>query len=441
MEIQKKQLSELRYLIQRYILSRTIQQKDLTAIYKFLFNCSTFPTFKDKKLISTIEYFKKVLDSEQLKTFEKFNIYFLEKFERMDSKINTCKKKDFKTEINQKLKSKFSKNEFCLTQGSFSIMTTFYSSERKFGYLNCTNDYFSKNDLINLLEEKLKEIRILHPKIERNNQTGETFTAIQSRYDYYKEFCLSEKNGELINLFYGRAIHKLHNHPSKSDIDIITIGRDLKTNDTKQFKMIASCKMVSKTMYGDGQNFIDLANHDVENFKRMMIKTMIYAKFYCVFKEFENHIKISSGVFISMAYDDILERTIKMIYEKTFSNKKWSILKSPQGCSWITSDNPGIGIRKIDGKKNCIKLELDTELTRWKLDTAIYFPLSKDYCLQLFPIWEDQDYNEETNIDVVKIVESSKKEYKVINRLTYNTSSQVAIANNKEALEECKEDN
>jgi len=81
-------------------------------------------------------------------------------------------------------------------------------------------------------------------------------------------------------------------------------------------------------------------------------------------------------------------------------SKKWKILIAPGANYWWTTDNPGFGINLDKIKKNQ-KVLPDPFWNILDNGTLIYFPLSKDYCLQIGPYEKgDSIYLNLTNTDI-----------------------------------------
>ncbi|WP_217602369.1 hypothetical protein [Chitinophaga sp. GbtcB8] len=132
-----------------------------------------------------------------------------------------------------------------------------------------------------------------------------------------------------------------------------------------------------------------------------------------------------------------LAAIINDICEKKLSLKKWAILKSPSGHSWVTSDNAGFGISIEEWCKSRQASHPDTLLADIKQDTVIYFPLSKDYCLRLQPYDLDDAWLADLNNAPITFEQSSEQELTIVNRLTYATHKYFVVAGDIKSLELC----
>jgi hypothetical protein len=132
-----------------------------------------------------------------------------------------------------------------------------------------------------------------------------------------------------------------------------------------------------------------------------------------------------------------LMAVIRKVYETKLSLKKWVILKSPPGCSWFTSDNPGFSINLLPpgGKKQAPVPDPLLEISNIKSNTVVYYPLSKDYCLRLQP-YDAYD----APIDSLKQMpiifeQASVTELNVVNRLTCSTPHQLVVTGDRKVME------
>jgi hypothetical protein len=123
----------------------------------------------------------------------------------------------------------------------------------------------------------------------------------------------------------------------------------------------------------------------------------------------------------------------RALYRATLAMKKWTILKSPPGYAWITSDNPGFGINLLDLEPEFGNLTLDANLDDIRTDTLIYYPLSSEYCLRIMP--DTIERTEYHHADTIEFEESSLNEWKLVNGLTFSTKKEVVMGNDKRLLE------
>lgn len=130
-------------------------------------------------------------------------------------------------------------------------------------------------------------------------------------------------------------------------------------------------------------------------------------------------------------HDELKTRTITCTrqYYRYLAEKKWSILKSPEGQSWITTDNPGFS---IDLDLDIITAQAwapDPYWTKMKEHDIIYFPLTTEYCLRLEPSnnISKQELKSQSD-EYIDFTLSSEKEIEVVNTLTRSTQPRVVLS-------------
>ena len=128
------------------------------------------------------------------------------------------------------------------------------------------------------------------------------------------------------------------------------------------------------------------------------------------------------------------------LYNKHLSDKKWAILKSPVGHSWITSDNPGfiIDIKPIVKGNNQVQPDpLWTVIDEYSM---VYFPLSKEYCLRLQPESDHLIATDCSADHAISFELSSEEELKVVNSLVFSSGPKVVLSEEKGIMLHCKHD-
>jgi hypothetical protein len=122
----------------------------------------------------------------------------------------------------------------------------------------------------------------------------------------------------------------------------------------------------------------------------------------------------------------------KEFYSTFLLLKKWSILKSPAGSEWVTTDNPlRIDIKTALSGFRSIETSMD-----WidvDANAMIYFPLSTEYCIRLEPLADEANcsirYNNELSFEI-----STEQEVKVINNLALKPKANITMAGEREIL-------
>lgn len=184
--------------------------------------------------------------------------------------------------------------------------------------------------------------------------------------------------------------------------------------------------------------------------KKGLIEWLLYSKLRkqdnC--KEFFNHLKppcknidpencenqkLSLGKVRSQ-----LAALVSELYEKKLSLKKWTILKSPPGYTWITSDNAGFSINIQEWyQRSRPKPVVDTLLVNIKQDSVIYFPLSASYCLRIHPYDLNDACYSDADHTIIAFEECSEQELTIINRITYCTQEMFTVTVDIKSLEQC----
>ncbi|SEL64087.1 hypothetical protein SAMN04488505_102741 [Chitinophaga rupis] len=133
-----------------------------------------------------------------------------------------------------------------------------------------------------------------------------------------------------------------------------------------------------------------------------------------------------------------LAAIVSELYDKKLSLKKWTILKSPPGHTWITSDNAGFSINIQEWYRHSRhRPVVDTLLVNIKQDSAIYFPLSASYCLRIHPYDLNDACYSDADHTIIAFEECSEQELTIINRLTYCTQEQFTVTVDLKSLEQC----
>lgn len=135
---------------------------------------------------------------------------------------------------------------------------------------------------------------------------------------------------------------------------------------------------------------------------------------------------------------DILDFMIDY-YKNELIVKKWKVLISPDNYNWISSDNPGFAIATKDFAKNPNDYDPNPLWTGIKFDTALYFPLTKNYCLEIFPYNQDDDVKINFGNDYIQFEKSTISTSRLVNNWTARTSSKIIISSQENELLEYEE--
>lgn len=141
----------------------------------------------------------------------------------------------------------------------------------------------------------------------------------------------------------------------------------------------------------------------------------------------EDHLKVFTDV----------SRLNKIIthYVNVYTAKRWTVLKSPKGLFWLTSDNPGFSINLDDYDEAGQDVIPNPYCTDLGYDTVLYFPLTKDYCLQIGPFLKEDDVHLNSYNTPIKFIPTTESNFRCINFWTFVTQQKFVVACDPESLE------
>lgn len=125
----------------------------------------------------------------------------------------------------------------------------------------------------------------------------------------------------------------------------------------------------------------------------------------------------------------------KQLSKITVLMRKWRILKSKPGLSWITSDNPGFAIHLSDLYSTDGQFRALDNLFNVKKDSVIYYPLSSEYCLRIEADF-GHHYNASPANNEIEYEYASTEEINVVNGLTVSTKRKMFISKDKESIDQ-----
>lgn len=131
----------------------------------------------------------------------------------------------------------------------------------------------------------------------------------------------------------------------------------------------------------------------------------------------------------------ILESFIEY-YNDSLIAKKWRILVSPDNYNWITSDNPGFAVATKEFVANPSGYIPNPLWTDIEHNTTLYFPLTKNYCLEICPYNQNDNVKRNFGNDYIEFDEAEIETVKLINNWTVLTASKIIISNSDNELNE-----
>lgn len=135
---------------------------------------------------------------------------------------------------------------------------------------------------------------------------------------------------------------------------------------------------------------------------------------------------ISRENHLSHFLDKDIANTNEKLFIDFISCRRWKILKASTGCHWITSDNPGF---LLDYDKNRVM-----PILRFDNEDGLFFPLSKDYAVEIFPYSQDDSVELNiSNTDIEREVLTDERTV-TLNRFSFATMNRLLISPNLESF-------
>lgn len=152
------------------------------------------------------------------------------------------------------------------------------------------------------------------------------------------------------------------------------------------------------------------------------------------FDEAQNINSESRKLHMSFFTDPNLFKFFTNKYSEELPIKKWRILICPEDNGWITTDSPGIMINLKEFAKAPNDYFPNALWNKIRHDSAFYFPLTSNYCLELWPYDEHDDVERNIGTDSISYIKSSEDMYKQINYWTMHSASKILISKNETDL-------
>lgn len=140
----------------------------------------------------------------------------------------------------------------------------------------------------------------------------------------------------------------------------------------------------------------------------------------------EEHMQLFSNA-------ELLDSLIKY-YNDSLIAKKWRILKSPENYNWITTDNPGFAVESKDFAAKTSEYIPNPLWTGIGNYTILYFPLTKNFCLEICPYDQSDDVTRNFGNDKLEYIDSKIETTKLINNWSVLTANNIIISCNEREL-------
>lgn len=116
-------------------------------------------------------------------------------------------------------------------------------------------------------------------------------------------------------------------------------------------------------------------------------------------------------------------------------NKRWTIYKNPKNRYWWTSDNPGYSLNIAKAKAGELLLP-DPYCELNGVDSVLFYPLSKSYCLSIHAYDSGEKASQNfTNTDII-FKQANDSLCKLINYYTLISQARLTVSADKESLSE-----
>jgi uncharacterized protein DUF4238 len=177
--------------------------------------------------------------------------------------------------------------------------------------------------------------------------------------------------------------------------------------------------------------------------KRMIYEWLYFSKLRSPkWRDYLKYAAMEKGIQLGFDSEELREMHMTLFsdnnilkhYGDTLTIKKWKIYISPNEHNWITSDNPGFSINCKEFKKNPKGYKPNPLCYTIQHDTIIYLPLSKKYCLEIFPYLQVDDVKSNFDNEAITYKEASIAMIRQINYWTLQTAHEIIISSRKNEL-------
>jgi len=452
-QINKEIAESFKSLLRSFIrVDDDMDENDLILAYESLFNHQPIGSLiKNNRLSETVEYLREVMDSHQLSTLDAVGAHYVNKKRTIMESIN----EHIKQSENRDQLSVVEKTAVVKIKGASLYKNSFLKKQRSdvTKLLTIANRPF--HHFINEVYRRMYVTEYyFRPKDEHMGISVHFFvpTPLQPSqlkneisFVYLHQFCSYNNN---------RPINLINSGNRSSDCSHTEQLEKLQvTNFWIHFSRCVNA-IFETDMEVSYQNHMKIIRSEqpVKDYilKKALFEWLLYFKlrkpdnclsFFSHLKAYDKYNvdpskEIDEDVTLSKVQSKLSD-IVDDIYNNKLSLKKWTVLKSPPGLSWITSDNAGFIINLEDWCSQRHKPFVDTLLVRINPDSVIYFPLSKDYCLRIHPYELTEAYRPNAVHTPIEFEQSSEQELTIINRLTYCTQTSFIVAADIKSLALC----
>lgn len=260
----------------------------------------------------------------------------------------------------------------------------------------------------------------------------------------------------------GKGIKTLHmTNPYKKTIETHNSGDSIFWSknfyNTSKFKNPKTVELfLGQKIENDYNSIIDKISNQSpfkdDNFKTLIFQWVFYSKLRSpMWRKHLQFVINQKGLDFSLdskelreehmqffSDSEILESMIEY-YNEELIVKKWKILISPEDYFWITSDNPGFSIATKEFSENPSDYDPNPLWTGVKHDTALFFPLTKEFCLEIFPYNQEDDVKRNFRNDYIQFEKPTFETTHLINNWTARTAGDIIISCRENELLEYEE--
>jgi hypothetical protein len=398
------QLQLLTKILQQLQVDTIVEEIQLKLIFYFLFDHQTTKIdIADQQLMEAVHGLKDIITTDNIKTLEGVLDYFEEEKSAVEDYMSTLIEKNDRRE-DQNL------------NGNSTLFLSY-----------CYED---ASNLHRIVVEHIRPLNIMDDDIffPLNTTYARPFKTYLDQFTeqvHNNMLFIYSGHGE-INVRKTDQVFWKINHGNHSYFDSLFCRRSLfDVNVTLNYDKVLE-KISSETPFND------------ISVKVRIIIIILSCNFHnAIAKETDNC--ESEGVDFSINHNcDTDSNTLRELYSCTrrffinrLADKKWAILKSPRGYSWLTSDNPGFVIEGDEVDDGQVESAFIWDKLQSR-HARLYYPLSRNYCLRI----QSPDKEAKDNFDsYIEFEESSEEEWYSVNEKTYMTRREMVIASQRDLLE------
>lgn len=147
----------------------------------------------------------------------------------------------------------------------------------------------------------------------------------------------------------------------------------------------------------------------------------------------ENKNQLAKELHLNFFTDDEKLEALFENFATDLMSKRWTIIRCPENAYWWTTDNPGFAIQVDSIPEDGVIIPSPF----WEIrnsHTVLYFPLTKNFCLQIHPYNMNEDIHCNLNNTPIDFRDATDSEGRWINFWTVITNATMVIAPTEASL-------